>query len=440
MHAILTSAVALSSLLPLSLAQTSGSFNTLTFNVAGLPAALNGNDVPGDKTTNTARIGELFTKYNISLIHVQEDFNYHATLYASDKHPYRTPTSGGVPFGSGLNSLSNFPYASFNRIKWNTCSTFDSADCLTPKGFTAMRVKLAEGVFIDAYNLHADAGTTDADNKARADNLRQVSDYIKTYSIGNAVVVFGDSNSRYTRTDDIPAVFKEQNGMTDVWIELVKNGVPPAKGADALLCTNPATTTTCEIVDKTWYRGSAAVKLTAKTFDYAGHLFLQDNGDILSDHNGVLVDFAWSIVDRFRISDTFGGEGGNWYNDLDTVAGISGAKVASITLRGADRVDNIAVQLASGQTLSHGGTGGTATTLTLGSGETLTSATLCQGQRSGTNRIFYAEFKTSAGKTVATGVKTSDCVTRTAAAGQSIVGFLGRAADGVDQLGFIFSK
>ena len=125
MHAILTSAVALSSLLPLSLAQTSGSFNTLTFNVAGLPAALNGNDVPGDKTTNTARIGELFTKYNISLIHVQEDFNYHATLYASDKHPYRTPTSGGVPFGSGLNSLSNFPYASFNRIKWNTCSTFE---------------------------------------------------------------------------------------------------------------------------------------------------------------------------------------------------------------------------------------------------------------------------------------------------------------------------
>lgn len=33
-----------------------------------------------------------------------------------------------------------------------------SADCLTPKGFTAMRVKFAEGVVIDAYNLHADAG------------------------------------------------------------------------------------------------------------------------------------------------------------------------------------------------------------------------------------------------------------------------------------------
>lgn len=125
MHTFFTSALALASLVPLSIAQNSGTFNVLTFNVAGLPEILNGNDVPGDKTENTARIGQLFTKYDISLIHVQEDFNYHATLYANDKHPYRTPTSGGVPFGSGLNSLSNYPYTDFKRIKWNTCSTFE---------------------------------------------------------------------------------------------------------------------------------------------------------------------------------------------------------------------------------------------------------------------------------------------------------------------------
>jgi hypothetical protein len=106
-------------------AQTAGSFNVLTFNVAGLPAILNGNDVPGDKTANTARIGQLFTQHDMDLIHVQEDFNYHATLYANDKHPYRTPTSGGVPVGSGLNSLSNFPYTDFERVKWNQCSTFE---------------------------------------------------------------------------------------------------------------------------------------------------------------------------------------------------------------------------------------------------------------------------------------------------------------------------
>ena len=106
-------------------AQTTGSFNTLSFNVAGLPAILNGNDVPGDKTNNTARIGQLFTQYDIDLIHVQEDFNYHATLYANDNHTYRTATSGGVPIGSGLNSLSNFPYTDFERVKWDECSTFE---------------------------------------------------------------------------------------------------------------------------------------------------------------------------------------------------------------------------------------------------------------------------------------------------------------------------
>jgi hypothetical protein len=228
--------------------------------------------------------------------------------------------------------------------------------------------------------------------------------------------------------------------MTDVWLQLVRNGVAPAKGADALLCDNPSPNTTCEIVDKTWYRGSPAVNLQAKTFNYAGNMFLSETGTILSDHNGVLVDFAWTLVDRFGISDTFGGESGTWYNDLSSISGLSSAKVSSITLRGAERVDAVSLRLASGQTLSHGGNGGTASTLTLGSGESLASATLCRGQKDGKTRIFYAQFSTSARKTISTGVKTSDCVTRSAGTERSIVGFLGRSGDGVDQLGFIYSK
>lgn len=44
------------------------------------------------------------------------------------------------------------------RIKWDTCSDIADADCLTPKGFTAMRIQVDEGVYIDFYNVHADAG------------------------------------------------------------------------------------------------------------------------------------------------------------------------------------------------------------------------------------------------------------------------------------------
>ncbi|KAH6618537.1 Endonuclease/exonuclease/phosphatase [Boeremia exigua] len=439
MPSALSTLVSLLLVLQPAVAQT-GTFNTITFNVAGLPDLLNGNDVPGDKTVNTARIGQLLTEHDIDLIHVQEDFNYHATLYANDKHPYRTATSGGVPFGSGLNSLSNFPFTDFERVKWNTCSTFDSADCLTPKGFTFMRVKFAEGVWVDAYNLHADAGTTAADLAARASNLRQVSDHIKTNSIGNPVVVFGDSNTRYTRKDDIPAIFATENGMKDVWLELVKNGVAPVGGSEALLCTNPSPTTACETVDKVWYRGSAALSLQATTFDYAGDMFLQANGSILSDHNPVLVDFAWTLQGALRIGDAYGGEFGTWFNDLDTLKAAGSPKVASVSLRGQNRLDGVSIGLASGQTLTHGGTGGAASSLTLNAGETLTAATLCQGERDGKTRIFYAQLRTSAGRSVAAGTKTSTCVERTAASGYAFVGFVGRAGDEVDKLGFVSVK
>jgi hypothetical protein len=143
-------------------ASTTGAFNVLSFNVAGLPAILQNNDESGDKTTNTKIIGTTFATYRdaFDIIHVQEDFNYHATLYQYDNHPYRTATSGGAGIGDGLNTLSNYDWIDFERDKWSQCNGVvdDGNDCLTPKGFTFMRLRLDEGVYIDTYNLHADAG------------------------------------------------------------------------------------------------------------------------------------------------------------------------------------------------------------------------------------------------------------------------------------------
>lgn len=148
----------LASGLPVALAATSGQFDVLSFNVAGLPAILNGNEVPGDKTNNSKAIGAKFAEYDYDVIHVQEDFNYHAYIYETDDHPYRTATSGGAGIGSGLNTLANYPWVDFERVKWETCSDASGSDCLTPKGFTTMRVRFDEGVYVDFYNLHTDAG------------------------------------------------------------------------------------------------------------------------------------------------------------------------------------------------------------------------------------------------------------------------------------------
>jgi hypothetical protein len=51
---------------------TGGDFNILSFNVAGLPAILNGNEVSGDKATNAGTIGKLFSQYDYDVINMQE--------------------------------------------------------------------------------------------------------------------------------------------------------------------------------------------------------------------------------------------------------------------------------------------------------------------------------------------------------------------------------
>ncbi|KAH7028979.1 endonuclease/exonuclease/phosphatase [Microdochium trichocladiopsis] len=421
--------------------KTAGDLSVLTMNVAGLPAILQGNDVPGDKTTNSRLIGSLFAQYDFDIINMQEDFNYHASIYETDDHPFRTATSGGVPFGSGLNTVSNYDWVEFNRVKWATCSNSESNDCLTPKGFTFMRVALdtspTTSVYVDVYNLHADAGTSDADLVARSANIRQVADYAATWSVGNAVIIFGDTNSRYSRPLDVAVRELIASGFKDAWVEFERGGVVPTAET---LCSNPSTTDACETVDKVFYRSSPLVTLTGEGFKYASSRFLQPDGNILSDHNPVNVNFTWAAGASLRQSGLRGGPHGDWFNDAPALAAKTTKPKASVlTFRGDSRLDSVSIQLADGTVLSHGGSGGTASSLTLGAAEYWTAATLCQAQRNGHTRNFYISATTSTGRTLKSGTTTGDCGTFTAPAGWQIVGFLGRDGDEMDQLGFIYS-
>lgn len=430
----------LSSLFFAALACADGEFNVLSFNVAGLPEILQSNGESLDKTTATTQIGKKFSELRdqLDVIHVQEDFNYHATLYKYDDHPYRTATSGGVPFGSGLNTLSNYNWVDFSRTKWNKCSDASESDCLTPKGFTHMRMELESGVYISMINLHADAGTEDGDETARDSNIQQVADYIDSWATDEAVIVFGDTNSRYTRTDDNISVFSSQNGLTDAWVKLIRNGVAPSKGADAIMCSNPSTTNNCEVVDKVFYRSSKFVTLDATAFNYVGSDFEYDN-DTLSDHNPILVNFTYTVSDDFRTSELTGGNYGDaFFNDINSLT--DGSHPTKLSFRGAKRLDNVGLTLSSGTVLSHGGSGGDLSELTLADGEYWTKATLCTGAKSGTLRNFYISATTSKGNALSAGSKTSDCTSYEAPSGYQIGGFYGQSGDNVDQLGFIYIK
>ncbi|WP_328437882.1 jacalin-like lectin [Streptomyces sp. NBC_00444] len=409
-------------------AAATGSFNVLTYNIAGLPLGLG----DSDPETNTPLIGQRLGPYDI--VNVQEDFNYHASLYANDTHPHRTPTSGGAAFGDGMNTLSDYSFEDFQRVKWNNCT---GTNCLTPKGFSLARVRLAEGVFVDLYNVHTNADSDDAALAARRANIEQMSDFIQANSAGNAVIVMGDTNTRYTRAGDNIRTLISENGLKDPWVDLVKGGTPPAQGSDALLCDSAAPANDCEVVDKVLYRGSDLVSLNATRYNNDWKSFLRSDGKHLSDHFPHAVDFSYTVNSSLKASDFWGGPHGTAFNDADDLPGTVSPR--TLTLRGASRLDAVSLTHDGGTTLSHGGTGGTATSLTLASGEHLTSVKLTQGQKDGRTRIFSAAFTTDKGRTLTSGTPTSAAKTFTAPSGWQIVGFTGRAGTEIDKLGVLYA-
>lgn len=246
----------------------------------------------------------------------------------------------------------------------------------------------------------------------------------------------GDTNSRYSRTADNIRLFGTQNGLTDAWVQVERNGVIPTVES---LCSNPSTTDSCETVDKVLYRGSSIFKLEATSFNYESKKFLQPDGNILSDHNPVGVNFTYSLKGALRQSGYFGGPHGTWFSDLSVLAAKSKPTAKVLTFRGARRLDSVGLTLTDGTVFTHGGTGGDQATLTLASGEFWTSAVLCQAKYKNHTRNFYIKATTSKGNTLESGSSTGDCATFTAPSGWQIVGYMGQDGDEMDQLAFIYA-
>ena len=408
-----------------------GTFSVLSYNVAGLPEGLSS----GSPKANTPIIGQRIRPYDI--VHVQEDFNYHASLYANNTHPFRTPTSGGVPFGDGLNTLSDHPYTDtdFARKKWDKCN---GTDCLTPKGFTWSRLRIAEGVLVDFYNVHTNAGDNEADLAARRANISQLSRFITDHSAGNAVVVAGDTNTRYTRTGDNIRELVSANGLTDAWVREERGGVPPAAGSTTLGCTEQNVSDACEVVDKILFRGNRYITLDLARYGNDNAAFRTADNKMLSDHYPIAADFRWTLNPELSLSEAWGGPHGDAFTDLASVP--LAQRVAKLSLRAGSRVDQVGLTFADGTSFTHGGNGGTARELTLAAGEHLKSVTLHSAQYKGRTRVFYADFATNTGRTLSGGSRTSSSVTYTAPDGWQIAGFHGRSGDEVDSLGVIYTR
>ena len=276
----------------------SGTFDALSYNVAGLPESLSGSE-PDE---NTPLISPLLNAYDLVL--VQEDwidpvppiaaFNFHHDdLISAVTHPYRS-TPGAPPVGAdprrptalvadGLNRLARFPFGPVTRVMWDHCfGGFDTsdggaADCISQKGFSVAVTEPAPGVFIDVYNLHGEAGRTAADLEYHAEDFVKLAAYIQDHSAGHAVIIAGDTNLHTDRSPDgdVWQTFLAATGLADV-CETVDCG------ADV------------DVIDKFAFRSGGGVTLAALSHVFERDTFKRSDGEPLSDNDPLAVTFSYS--------------------------------------------------------------------------------------------------------------------------------------------------
>jgi hypothetical protein len=283
--------------------EASGEFTTLSYNVAGLPQEVS--QVNPEK--HIPLISPLLNDYDIVL--TQEDFdwwqpsldeldfaNYHARLRAKVDHPYQSERHPGpeavgldvatqrpmLQVGDGLGMLSRFPFGELRRVPWETCGEGE-ADCLAMKGFAMARVELAPGLTVDVYDLHADAGSEDADIAARDAGFEQLTAYIQEHSAGHAIILGGDTNLHSDPGSDDPLdredarvweTFLARSGLVDV--------------CDALGCDDSTR------IDKFAFASGGGIDLEPLTMEFEVERFRDADGEPLSDHDPLAVRWRWS--------------------------------------------------------------------------------------------------------------------------------------------------
>ena len=291
-----------------------GTFRLLSYNVAGLPVEIS----KEHPDVNLPLISPLLDDYDVVL--TQEDFdwwpedglvvsqdldfvNYHERLRADATHEHRSERHPGlrsvdiepgrpVEIGDGLGFLSKLPIEGNDRVAWTGCfGGFDTsdggaADCLAIKGFAMTRLTLDDGAVVDLYDLHGEAGGSEADQALQADDFEQLAAYVVKHSEGHAVILGGDTN---LHTDPPGPDAHEDSGDgadLEIWTAFLEaTGLTDAGAATG--CDEPGR------IDKVAFRSGDGVDLTAESHDFRADRFVDAAGEDLSDHQALAVTFAW---------------------------------------------------------------------------------------------------------------------------------------------------
>ena len=292
-------------------------FTAVALNVDGLPQKILGvitinEDGPG--SDGTKLISQYLASKGYDFIGVSEDFNYHGSLmselgnYASGT--VRATLSIGdlsYPFDTdGLNLIWKTNKVSATNESWTRWSSTTSTDGnqYVKKGFRHYDMTLGNGMVMDVYVLHMDAG--DEAVGSRESQWAQLAGAINGSDASRPKLIIGDTNSRWTR-EDIHSNFKDiiaNHTVSDVWVELCRNNIDPNTSmADLTDASDPTNFANYEVVDKIIYlnpEGQNSLNtllLKPESFcieqDYTyGYVEGNDNTKALGDHKPVVVTFS----------------------------------------------------------------------------------------------------------------------------------------------------
>lgn len=281
-------------------ASGSGSFSALCYNVAGLPSF---GYLTGGETTsvvsNQVTIANFVEENKYDIFATQEDFGYHDNLVSFlPSYPNQTLHHGGVPYGDGTNVFTrNMPMYNEAHIVWEQLYGIadDGADEFSQKGVTYVCIEIAPGIYVDFYDLHADAYGDAGSVAARKDNFRQLAQLINARTVERPVIVTGDFNAYLFRDpSELKTTLVDGLGLKDAWVELYNNG--NYDDVSAYLAESGNTWGDrwgkWDSVERFMYKDGGGVSLTCTSFEYIW--LTNSRGQNVSDHAAAAATFSYS--------------------------------------------------------------------------------------------------------------------------------------------------
>lgn len=287
-----------------------GTMKIVNLNVDGLPIPAFATSENRDPLECSKKLPPVINAFGADIVAVQEDFNFHFIHKKGIDLPYKTLHSGPIPFGDGMNFFSRYPMYNVVRQAWDeTYGVLDSCgDQLTPKGFLCASMEISDGVYVDVYDLHADADwgvDYERDLAARLSEYRQLLRYIDSYSKDHAVIIVGDVNARFLQPEnEMQKLFIEEQGFKEIWIELENEGryyLTPEDKARFNAKYHNAWWGYWDSAEKLFYRDGGGVSFEALSNEL---LWLYDEaGNQLADHAAQIAELRYTI-DRAAVRDS----------------------------------------------------------------------------------------------------------------------------------------